>query len=91
MPGDMPPQIASDPEIVGPREHYVMTPTFQVVKVEDDGDQLTSYVKSKYPDGSDWYIISFTSFKDGKIIKRVDFYAPFFEAPAWRARWTDKL
>jgi ketosteroid isomerase-like protein len=81
--------IADDPYIAGEEAHYVMTPTFNVVKVEGSGDELTSYVKARYPDGSDWYIISFTSFKDGKIIKRVDFYAPFFEPPPWRAEWTE--
>jgi ketosteroid isomerase-like protein len=83
--------IAADPYIAGQKEHYVMTPTFSVVKVDGVGDELTSYVKAKYPDGSDWYIVSFTSFKDGRIIKRVDFYAPFFEPPDWRAEWVERI
>jgi hypothetical protein len=82
--------IASDPYVAGDEEHYVMTPTFSVVKVEGIGDALTSYVKAKYPDGSDWYIVTFSSYKDGKILKRVDFYAPFFEPPKWRAQWVEK-
>jgi hypothetical protein len=81
--------IASDPYIAGDEEHYVMTPTFNVVKVEGISDELTSYAKAKYPDGSDWYIVTFSSYKDGKMIKRVDFYAPFFEPPKWRAEWVD--
>jgi hypothetical protein len=82
--------IARDPYIAGDEEHYVMTPTFSVVKVEGIGDALTSYVKARYPDGSDWYIVTFSSYKDGKILKRVDFYAPFFEPPKWRAQWVEK-
>ncbi len=82
--------IARDPHIAGDEEHFVMTPTFTVVKVEGVGDELTSYVKARYPDGSDWYIVTFSSYKDGLIIKRVDFYAPFFEPPPWRAAWVEK-
>lgn len=81
--------ISSDPYIAGDDEHYVMTPTFSVVKVEGIGDELTSYVRAKYPDGSDWYIVTFSSYKDGKLLKRIDFYAPFFEPPKWRAKWVE--
>jgi hypothetical protein len=81
--------IANDPHIAGDEEHYVMTPTFTVVKVEGIGDALTSYVKARYPDGSDWYIVTFSSYKDAKILKRVDFYAPCFDPPAWRSEWVE--
>jgi hypothetical protein len=81
--------IATDPYIAGDEERYVMTPTFTVVRVEGIADELTSYVKARYPDGSDWYIVTLSSYKDGKIIKRIDFYAPFFDPPAWRAQWVE--
>jgi hypothetical protein len=91
LPGEGPGlKITPDPYIAGDEEHYVMTPTFTVVKVEGIGDALTSYVKAKYPDGSDWYIVTFSSYKDGKILKRVDFYAPCFDPPKWRADWVEK-
>ena len=80
-------EVAMDPYVAGDEEHFVITPTFNVVKVADAGDEITSYVKAKFPDGSEWYIVSFTSFRDGKIVKGVDFFAPVYEAPAWRAEW----
>jgi ketosteroid isomerase-like protein len=83
-------RMSGRPYIAGSPEHYIVTPTFNVVKVEDNGDELTSYVQTKYPDDSDWFVISFTSFKDGKVIKRVDFFAPFFDAPEWRSEWVEK-
>ena len=83
--------MANDPHIAGDEEHYVMTPTFTVVKIDGTGDELTSYVKAKYPDGSDWYIVTFSSYKDGKMVKRVDFYAPLYEAPPWRAEWAERM
>lgn len=82
--------IAGDPHIEGEEERYVVTPTFTVVRIEGTGDELTSYVKAKYPDGSDWYIVTFSSYKESKIVKRVDFYAPLFEPPVWRAAWVEK-
>ena len=82
--------FARDPHIAGDEERYVMTPTFTAVRVEGIGDELTSYVQAKYPDGSDWYIVTFSSYKDGKMIRRVDFFAPFFDPPEWRAEWAEK-
>jgi SnoaL-like domain len=84
-------RIADDPHIAGDEEHYVMTPTFTVVRIEGSGDELTSYVKAKYPDGSDWYIVTFSSYKDGKMLKRVDFFAPFYDPPAWRSQWVERM
>lgn len=79
------------PYIGGDEEHYILTPTFQVVKVADSGDELTSYVQATYPDGSEWYVVTFTSFKDGKVIKRVDLFAPFYDAPEWRSAWVTRV
>lgn len=83
--------VAPDPYIAGRGEHYVMTPTFNVVRVEDEGDEMTSYVKARYPDGSDWYVVTFTSFKEGKVVKRVDFFGPCFDPPEWRSQWTERM
>jgi hypothetical protein len=92
LPGGGPGMVlARDAYIAGDEEHYVMTPTFTVVKIEGIGDELTSYVKARYPDGSDWYIITISSYKDGLMSKRVDFFAPFFDPPQWRAAWVEKL
>jgi hypothetical protein len=84
-------QIATDPYISAEESHYVMTPTFNVVKLEGAADELTSYVKAKYPDGSEWYIITFTTFREGKISKRVAFFARLFDPPAWRADFVERM
>ncbi len=88
LPGERPVlTIDRAPHIAGDEERYVMTPTFTLVRVQGIGEELTSYVKATYPDGSDWYIVTFSTYKDGKIIKRVDFFAPFFDPPEWRSAW----
>ena len=70
---------------------YVMTPTFNLVKMEGIGDAIGAYLRIKYPDGSDWYWASFVTFRKGRILKEVDFFAAPFEAPSWRADWVEKL
>ena len=82
--------IQSNPYVFAQESHYMMTPTFNVVKV-DGGDQAASYVKVAYPDGSQWYIVTFTTVEQGKVSRRVDFFAPFFDAPAWRADWVEPM
>lgn len=84
-------QIGDELYIPGDEEHYIVTPTFNVVRVADSGDELTSYVQSTYPDGSKWFIVTFTTFRDGKISKRVDFFAPFYDAPEWRKDFVERM
>ena len=36
-------------------------------------------------------IVTFSSYRNGKLLKRVDFYAPFFDPPPWRSAWVEKI
>ncbi len=42
-------------------------------------------LKSRYPDGSVWWIIHFTELSGGKISKSTVYFAPMFDPPQWRA------
>jgi ketosteroid isomerase-like protein len=77
--------------ILGDEPHYVMTPTFNLVRVEGDGDALTVIAKSRYPDGSDWFVISILSFRDGKVARQIAYFAPCFPAPEWRAQFAERV
>jgi ketosteroid isomerase-like protein len=79
------------PQVIGGEERYMMTPTFNLVKVQGGGDTLVGTVRSRYPDGSDWYVISVVHFHDGMIVRAQQFFAPVFEAPAWRAQWVQPI
>ena len=35
-------------------------------------------------------VITFSTIRDGKIWKQVEFWPELFEAPAWRAAWVEK-
>ena len=82
---------ASDPHIVAPEPHYVMTPTFNVVKVEGSGDELVAYARSRYPDGSWWYTIHLVTFRNHKVLRQVSFFAAPFDPPAWRSEWVERM
>ena len=43
-------------------------------------------------DGDDVYLVTdIFEFRDGKIGKETRYYAQPFEAPAWRARWVERM
>jgi ketosteroid isomerase-like protein len=77
--------------IIGGEERYILTPTFNMVRVEGSGDTLVSATRARYPDGSDWFVITFTQFRDGRISHAEMYFAPFFEAPEWRAQWVERF
>lgn len=75
--------------VAGDEGHYLLTPMFTTVKVEGEGDTLVASVKTRYPDGSDWYTIDIAHFRGDKIDRRVMYWAPVFEAPDWRKPWAE--
>jgi hypothetical protein len=70
-------------------DHWAMTPSFVLVRVTGTGGARTAIVRSRYPDGSRWWILNFFEFEAGKITKATVYFAPEFEPPAWRAPWVE--
>jgi len=62
-------------------------PTYSLIRIEGDGDTLTSYSLVRYPDGNDWFTVSIATLHDGKIVKELMFFGSMFEAPEWRSMW----
>ena len=73
--------------IVGTEDRWVLTPAFTVLRIEGKGDTFTGVSRGRYPDGSDWYIVTIAEVRDGRIWRAEDYFAPAFEAPRWRAPW----
>jgi len=69
---------------------YALTPMYTVVAVEGSGDRGTSIVRTRYPDGSFWWIVSAYEIEGGRIARVRSFFAPEFEAPSWRAPFRDR-
>lgn len=72
-------------EVIGERQAFALTPSYTLVAVEGTGDRGTSLVRVRYPDTSLWYAIGMYELRDGRIARMRTFFAPFFEAPDWRA------
>ena len=77
--------------VAGEEPHYLMTPTFNLVRVQGSGDHPVYVAKLHYPDGSMWYMIGFTTIRDDKIARQVAYFAPEFPAPEWRAPFVERM
>jgi hypothetical protein len=63
------------------------TATDSTLDIHDVGDQLLSSIKTRYPDGSDWYTVSLFTLVDARISRQIVFFAPVMPAPEWRSKW----
>ena len=55
------------------------------------GNTGTITLKAKYPDGSDWWVVSLYHLRDGRIAQTTSFFAPVYPAPEWRRQWVERL
>ncbi len=85
--GGLSPVIRHD--VVGAADRWVMSPSFTVMRIEGSSDRYTYVLKTRYPDGSDWYVISIVDVPDGLITRASAYFAPEFPAPDWRAPYRE--
>jgi hypothetical protein len=76
-------------EIIADEPRYVMSPTFNLVKVEGSGDHPIAILKSHYPDGSRWWVVVMITMRGDKIARSVTYFAPEFPPPEWRSSWVE--
>jgi len=76
--------------VVGAEDRWIVSPSYQPMRLVGEGDQYTAIAHVIYPDGSDWHVIQLIRLKDGRIYRITSYYAPAFEAPAWRAPYVDR-
>lgn len=77
--------------IVGGEDRWVQTPMFSVVRIEGTGNIFTGISRGRYPDGSDWLILTIAEIRDGRVWRAETYFAPAFDPPAWRSKWVDVL
>lgn len=77
--------------VVGSEDRWVVTPVFTLLRIEGAGDTFTSVQKARYPDGSDWYVVSVGEIRDGRVWRVQTFFAATFDAPAWRSPWVEVI
>jgi limonene-1,2-epoxide hydrolase len=64
--------------------------TFKINHIAADGDLVVTDVSVSDGKRQD-RAITFSTIRDGKIWKQVEFWPEAFEAPAWRAQWVEKI
>lgn len=75
--------------VVGTEDRWVLTPAFSLLRIEGTGDTFTGVSRGRYPDGSEWHILTIGQIRDGRVWRAETYFAPAFEAPAWRAEWVE--
>ncbi|MBK8618290.1 MAG: nuclear transport factor 2 family protein [Anaerolineales bacterium] len=64
--------------------------TFNLNHIAEDGDLVVTDVSVSDGKLKD-RCITFSTIRDGKIWKQIEFWPDSFEAPAWRAQWVEKI
>lgn len=78
-PGD-----ADEPQLVGDDERWAITPGYTVLPLSGP-ERYTTVVRTTYPDGSTWHVVSIVQVRDGRIAASETYFAPKFDPPAWRS------
>ena len=77
--------------VVGAEDRYVLTPMFTFERIAGAGDQWWADGVATYPDGSTWFFVVLIELRDGRIYHETEYFGQPFEAPAWRAAWTERM
>jgi ketosteroid isomerase-like protein len=77
--------------IVGSDDKFITgpLPTWNMTHVAGSGDDLTMTGTVTYPNGETWLFVTLFTMRAGKIWRQVDYYAPKFDAPDWRAPFVE--
>jgi hypothetical protein len=74
------------------QEHFPSgTPRIQLRRLIGAGDLWITETVIRYTDGKVFHGANIVEFRDGKIWKETRYYGEPFEAPAWRAEWTERI
>lgn len=77
--------------VVGSEDRWVVTPSFTFERIAGSGDTWWAEGTVRYPDGSTWRLATMYRLRGGRILRETTYWAPTFEAPAWRAEWVEAI
>jgi hypothetical protein len=69
----------------------LVAPAYTFVAVEGAGITGTFTLKVKYPDGSDWWVITLYRLRGDRLAYCTTFFAPVLPSPEWRAQWVERM
>jgi ketosteroid isomerase-like protein len=90
-PGGVGTADAQGRRIIGSEDRWVMTPTFNALRIEGSGDTYTYVGTITYSGGDVWQVIAIVQISDGKLRRSTTWYAAPFEAPEWRAPFVERF
>jgi len=73
----------------GDDRRWAMAPNFTLVSITGGGGSYSSVVRARYPDDSQWYVVTIFELVDGLQTRASLYFAPVFEAPEWRKPYVD--
>jgi hypothetical protein len=68
---------------------WVRTPAFTVVRIEGTGNVGAGALRTRYPDGSLWWVVIFYELRGDRIARGTFFFAREFAPPEWRTPFVD--
>jgi ketosteroid isomerase-like protein len=77
-------------EIRGRDDEFVSSPSWTIVHLIGSGDEFTLTGTVTYPDGEIWHAVVIITVRGGKIWRETDYFAPPFEAAAWREPFVER-
>ena len=90
-PGGVGTADAEGKRIIGSEDRWVMTPSFNALRIEGSGDTYTYVGTIRYSAGDVWQIIAIVQLRDGKLARSTTWYAAPFEAPDWRGPFVERF
>jgi hypothetical protein len=82
-----------DADVRGRDDRYVAAPSWPawaLVQIAGSQDEFTLSGTIAYPNGETWHGIALLTLRDGKIWREVDYFAPPFDPPDWRAPYVER-
>lgn len=62
-----------------------------IIEVSDSGDMVTLEGTGRWPDGKTYHWVQILEYRDGLVWRETGYFAEPFEAPAWRAPYTEPI
>ena len=72
-------------------ENHPGLPKPTIRRIHEGPDFCVAETTLEYPDGSVWQAVNIFEFKDGLVAHQTDYFGAPLTAPAWRAKWVEKI
>ncbi len=77
--------------LVGTEDQWVATAAWTYQRVSGEGEVWWADAVARYPDGSTWFASILVELRAGMVYRETWYFAQPLEAPAWRARWVERM